>query len=412
MSEPKSSREEPETFGPYRIEGVVRHKAELSTFSARHVDLGRLVWLTTTPSSAGPNPALEARLRATAALLAVAGFDGVLGLIEVIAEGDRIAVVTEAPAGESLRSLIEHHAEQPRGAMGAVALSLTRAVAGLHRQGVMHLALSPEDAYVGRDGRVKLASLWDARKVGDPAEERDMPEPGPHERYASPERIARAVVDRTSDVFSLGVIGYELVTGRHPFASDEGDASLVRRLRTEDAAPIVDHPLLSQTLQKAQHKLPTLRYESADRMLDDLELALDADRERMAGHEGSDLSRSPRLARQLAVVLALMAVVTLAAWALDRNESREQSYPAGAASGNVRVLARPWADVLVDGTAVDTTPIGRPLRLSPGKHEITFRHPRAPEQRRIVDLAPGSTITLDVQMDIQRPVEVGPDGSP
>jgi hypothetical protein len=410
-----SGNDTPESFGPYRIEGLVRHRSELSTFRARHTELGRPVWLTTSPPSAGPNPALDDRLRRSAELLAAIGFETVLGLIEVIEVGDRVAIITEAPAGESLRSLIDRHAEQPPAAMDALALALARAVAGLHRHGVMHLALSPEDAFLGSDGRVKLASLWDARKLGDTSESRDMPEAGPHERYASPERMARAIVDRKSDVFSLGVMGYELVTGAHPFDSDEGEASLVRRLRTEEAAPIEGRALLSQTLQKALHKLPTLRYETAERMADDLELALEEGRllERETELQaGNVFTRSPRLARQLGIVLGLMVVVVLAAWAVDRSDLGERSYPAGAASGNVRVLARPWADVLVDGTQVDTTPIGRPLRLPPGKHEITFRHPRAPEQRRMVDLAPGATITLDIQMDIQKPVEIGPDGSP
>ena len=411
----KPGDEPPEWFGPYRIEALVCHRSELSTFRARHGELGRAVWLTTSPPSAGPNLALDQRLRRSAGLLAAVGFESVLGLIELIEEGDRVGVVTESPTGDSLRALIERHAEQAPEAMDALALGVTRAVAGLHRQGVVHLALSPEDAFMGTDGRVKLASLWDARRLGDVSETRDLPEPGPHERYASPERMARANVDRRSDVFSLGVIGYELATGRHPFDSDEGEASLVRKLRTEEAAPIEGRALLSQTLQKALHKLPTLRYETADRMADDLEVALaDAGSPEREGarQEGNVLTRSPRLARQLAVVLTLMAMVTAIAWAVDRSAVSERSYPVGAASGSVRVLARPWADVLVDGTQVDTTPIGRPLRLAPGKHEVIFRHPQAPEQRRVVDVAPGATITLDVQMDIRKPPEVGPDGSP
>lgn len=408
----KPGDEQPEMLGAYRIEGLVRHRSELSTFRARHTELGRAVWLTSAPLSAGPNAAFDARLRKSAELLAGLGFDGVFGLIEVIEVAGRLVVITEAPTGQSLRALIDGRLEGDL-ADSSVAVGLARAAGKLHRQNVIHLALAPDEAFVQGDGHVKLAGLWDARRVGDKTEPRDVPEPGPHERYASPERFARSAVDRASDVFSLGAICYEITTGKHPFESAEGEASLVRRLRTEEVAPVEANTLLSQTLQKSLQKLPSLRYETADRFADDLVMALGAADVANELPGGRRLSAAPpRLVRQLAMVLAAMSLIMVVAWALDQQGPSPRSYPPGAASGNVRVLATPWADVFVDGAQVDTTPVGRPLRLAPGKHEISFRHPRAPEQRRTVDLAPGATITLDVQMDIQRPPPVGPDGSP
>jgi serine/threonine-protein kinase len=77
--------------------------------------------------------------------------------------------------------------------------------------------------------------------------------------------------------------------------------------------------------------------------------------------------------------------------------------------GYLRVVAHPWADVLIDGELADTTPIGRPLPVAPGKHFVTFRHPQAPEERRSVKVAAGQTVIVDVTMRIERPIiDAGP----
>lgn len=92
-----------------------------------------------------------------------------------------------------------------------------------------------------------------------------------------------------------------------------------------------------------------------------------------------------------------------------------QSSPArapGSEKARVRVLAHPWADVYVDGQLVDTTPVGHPLLLSPGRHEIVFRHPRASEQRRSIEVAPGEALTVEVEMPVVRPPPPPVDSSP
>jgi serine/threonine-protein kinase len=68
----------------------------------------------------------------------------------------------------------------------------------------------------------------------------------------------------------------------------------------------------------------------------------------------------------------------------------------------LKVLAKPWAEVLIDGDLVDTTPIGRPLPVSPGRHYVTFRHPNAPDEKRSIDVASGQTVVLDVTMRLDR----------
>jgi serine/threonine-protein kinase len=70
--------------------------------------------------------------------------------------------------------------------------------------------------------------------------------------------------------------------------------------------------------------------------------------------------------------------------------------------GSLRVVARPWAEVYIDGEMVDVTPIGRPILLSPGRHYVTFRHPYAPDEQRSIKIAAGQSVLLDVSMRVER----------
>jgi len=81
--------------------------------------------------------------------------------------------------------------------------------------------------------------------------------------------------------------------------------------------------------------------------------------------------------------------------------------------GMVRVVAQPWAEVYLDGELVDVTPMGRPILVIPGKHFITFRHPKAPDEQRAIKIAAGQTVMLDVTMRVERAADAGArDGAP
>ncbi len=413
-------------FGPYRLEEVVRGGPVFSTFRATHSVGGHTVWITMTPLSAEPSASAGLRLRAAATALAALGRDAALGLMDVIEEGARVAVVTQAPRGPSLRAIIdelssltgldaEHRA--------ALAVAFVRAVAEVNDAGVVHGALCPDSAYLTPRGSVQLGAFWDATLLGGDAQEtpRDIPEAGPEERYRSPERISGKSVDPASDVFSAAVVCFEIIAGRHPFAEERQGESLARRIRTADPSPSLAGELLDEVLLKGLQKIPTLRHESAARLADDLTAALGGP-SRLAALSRALFARlrgrpevvvperleqkSTRLARRLAVLGAAMLLigVGLAGEGPGRPPS---AGPAGASSASVRVLARPWADVYVDGERVDTTPVGHPIPLSPGRHEILFRHPRAAEEKRVIEVVAGELVTVDVDMEVQRPVDAG-----
>ena len=114
----------------------------------------------------------------------------------------------------------------------------------------------------------------------------------------------------------------------------------------------------------------------------------------------------------------MFALIVLGA--LVTEQAREGSRPAPppsetppGARGYLRVLAQPWAEVVVDGETVDTTPMARAIEVAPGRHFVTFVHPNAPEEKRTVDVAAGQTVLLDVAMRVERPQrDAGVDAAP
>jgi serine/threonine-protein kinase len=72
-----------------------------------------------------------------------------------------------------------------------------------------------------------------------------------------------------------------------------------------------------------------------------------------------------------------------------------------AQAGFLRVVARPWAEVIVDGQRIDVTPFARPIPLAEGTHYVTLKHPTAGDERRVVKVTAGETIMLDVTMSVK-----------
>jgi serine/threonine-protein kinase len=415
-------------IGPYELTRLLETRGLFGMFEAKHVVLGHTVRIASVAPSVAPRPELTAKLERHARLLARLPGDAVFGLCELSRDGERVGVVTEAPSHDSLRTIVKN--AKPLRLDEAVALGvvIARAVAKLHKLGIAHLGLAPENVFPTPDGTVRLAGLFDAG--GEPGAEGELTMPdslGPEAAYRAPERVAGAPQALPSDVFSIGAILSELMGGGAPSAPAGG---VIERARTE-RRPVPDAPeasvALTQTVARAVERQPALRYDTAGRLADELETLLDdgvsaesvargvvqregflVGRERPMLRVGVPVST---VALRLGVVtLAMIGVFALAALANDDGPGPRGS--AAAASAELKILAHPWAEVLVDGERLDTTPIGRPVRVPPGRHELTFKHPNAPDERRTVDVGPGQRTTVDVEMEVVRIVDAGVDASP
>jgi eukaryotic-like serine/threonine-protein kinase len=212
-------------LGPYEIRGVLGSGGIGTVYRAWDGRLGREVALKVLAEGVDTAAASLAELEQEARLLASISHPNILGIFDVGEERGQRYVVTELLAGTNLR---ERTAGMPLPWRTAVAIVLEAAkgLAAAHARGIVHLDLKPENIFVLAQGGVKILDFGLARREAGLSGD-DWPV-GPAQRkgervvvgtlgYLAPEQIAGAPVDHRSDIFSLGGVLYEVLTGREPF---------------------------------------------------------------------------------------------------------------------------------------------------------------------------------------------------
>ena len=176
--------------------------------------------------------------------------------------------------GESLSTLLRRD-----GAVGAdTALDLTiqllQALAYCHAAGLVHRDIKPSNVMVTPSGRVRLVDFGVARHLRGTGEQLDGVSSFVTSAYASPEQAQRSPTDSRSDLYSVGCVLYELLTGRPPFVGEAQDV-LLKRLVDEPMAPSQHNPEVSPDLDavvlRSLRRDPADRHPSAEVMKDDLE---------------------------------------------------------------------------------------------------------------------------------------------
>jgi serine/threonine-protein kinase len=336
----------------------------------------------------------------------------------------------------------------------AVALAAANALGHAHERGVVHRALRTSAVAIAARGRVILTDFSAAEVAA--AALPPIPEPiEAGESFArpdfmAPEQILGETAGPASDVWALGVLCHELLAGARPFTAEDPRA-VAQRIRTGPPTPLpaAVPTTLARVVARCLAKDPQDRFpdgravaaalEDALAELTPLPVPVLVSRALAAAGLGEALvvrDAGPRAlraapvtidvaraARGLAVVLALIVAGGAGLQWLDDpdapgpldsqppdpqppgGEGVAESAPTGVESrgrGLVRVVARPWADVYVDGERVDTTPVGRPIAVLPGRHFVTFRHPQAPDEQRAIKIAAGQSVFLDVSMRVDR----------
>lgn len=191
-----------------------------------------------------------------------------------LGEADGIRFITmEYLEGESLYHLLREGGKLPVPDVVDIMEQVFSGLRAAHREGVIHRDLKPGNIMRDKQGRVVVMDFGLARTMEGDGMTRTGAMLGTME-YMSPEQAQAMDLDARSDIFTMGLICYEMLTGKMPFHADSAVASLLRRTR-ERAVPISEISreipvVLSNIISKCLERDPALRYQSAQAVLDDL----------------------------------------------------------------------------------------------------------------------------------------------
>jgi len=193
----------------------------------------------------------------------------IVTIYEVGREGDRYFIAMEFLEGQTLRDAIQAGGPLSIKDTQNYALQLCAALSYAHEHGVIHRDVKPENVQVLPGKLVKLTDFGIARLMGEAPITQDGQVFGTPS-YMSPEQVAGKTLDARSDIFSLGVVLYEMVAGSKPFSGDSIVTVTYNIMNMEPTPPPGAPPWLVGIIRKAMAKDPAARYSSAEEMAEDL----------------------------------------------------------------------------------------------------------------------------------------------
>ena len=330
-----------ELIGHYRIESLIGIGGMGEVYLARDEQLGRKAALKLLPEHLTADETQLSRFKNEARSASALNHPNILTVYEIGAEGNRQFIATEFIEGMTLRASLAGGRMNLPAAL-EIAVQVASALAAAHEAGVVHRDIKPENIMLRPDGYVKVLDFGIAKLTEQrPASDHDEIEttaalqtrPGlvlGTGRYMSPEQARGQKVDARSDIWSLGVVLYEMVGGIPPFLG-ETPSDCIASILTKEPPPLSgvlsDVPLkLESILQKALRKNSDERYQTIEEMLTDLrdlKGELEADGFSRAGSIVSKIKRHKR-----GVLLTLVAaLLAAAAFAYSFSASLRRRHP-------------------------------------------------------------------------------------
>ena len=259
-------------LGRYEVHGLIASGGMGDVYRARDTQLNRAVALKVLAASVLSDPERLSRFTQEARTTALINHPNIVAVFDVGAEDGRPYVVSELLRGDTLRARI---ARGPIGVRDAVsyALEITQGLIAAHHLGVVHRDLKPENVFVTEDNRLKILDFGLAKcrqeTLGLPDDSSKSTQPGTilgTVGYMSPEQVRGAATDERSDIFSLGVILYEMIAGRAPFERETPIETLYAILKDEfpplgRPAPVGEE--IEHVLRHCLEKSPNARFQSA-----------------------------------------------------------------------------------------------------------------------------------------------------
>jgi eukaryotic-like serine/threonine-protein kinase len=308
--------------GRYELQELVGAGGMSSVFKARDTLLERNVALKILHEHFGSDEEYAERFRREARAVAQLSHPSIVTVIDRGEADGRHFIVFEYVEGRSLKELVEETGPLPVRRALEIALEVAGALAFAHRAGIVHRDVKPQNVLLNGDGKAKVTDFGIARSLDV---EHGMTKTGTvlgTSNYIAPEQASGDIVSPQTDVYSLGVVLFELLTGKLPFEGENFVQIAMKHIN--ESPPNVATlrpevpPRVAAAVERALAKKPGDRFESMETFADELAACLAGLAEAPAGDDATMIvprasaPRAPRAARSRRPLVALAAALIAA----------------------------------------------------------------------------------------------------
>jgi serine/threonine protein kinase len=418
-----------ERIGNFRIVEEVASGGMAVVYRAVQDSLDRTVAIKALKTAVAAEQQTVVRFEREAQSLANLQHENIIHVYDFHEERGALFIVMEYVEGIDLYDLLDRSGRMPYDVAAVTAMQVARALDYIHYRGIVHRDIKPANIMISRQGGIKLMDFGIAhdRNFGDLTETgTGIGTPA----YMSPEQIIGDKLDARSDLFSLGIVLYQMVTGSKPFIEDE-EKSVMHKIRLEKHVrarklnPEIPREL-ENIIDKCLQKQPRERWRSAQSLVmalerfltkhvemnyharlvlflrqQDIITQLEADEylnPALGGPGASALSQSNLATRhvvhrglitQVAIFVVVALMVAIIHLAPLGAKPQALAAPTIDARGYVRIVAHPWGRIAIDGAEVGVTPVAKPFEVSAGPHVVTIANDHFDSYQQPVDVPIG-----------------------
>ncbi len=444
------------SIGSYKILETLYDKGAVQACLAVHQKLGRKTFL---KIYSGLDAGLIRRFEREARIVADLDHESIVSIYDFGEEQGRYYIAMEFVDGWNLAQYLQSHELMDEEILD-IAYQIAASVAVLHRKGYIHRDLKPENVLIGRDQQIKITDFGTSFQASQVRMTQNGDLNGTP-LYMSPEQINNLQITASSDVFTLGIIFYQLATGIHPFYAEQYGEIFARILTLEpppiksirDTIPDWFSDLVSMLLQKDASKRPKnapevaaemksrniisdipqlqqrtpFRYNNIKRkaIIFPLLLIVLALFFFIDGREKVDTNTNP--STELAIVFpdtlqtdssiqpagfqnenqtaqdisSVQAFSALAAEEKEKFSDKVESDPVIPDPGKTSLMIKtwPWCRIYLNYQFFEMTPMAAPLAIEPGKYLISLKNPLYPTWSDSIIVEANRTSTFTFKLD-------------
>ena len=244
-------------------------------YKAKDHVLGREVAVKVLKEEFAEDTGFVSKFRSEAQSAAGLEHPNIVNIYDVGSEDGRYYIVMEYVEGITLKTYIEKKGQLNYKEVISIAIQVGRGIEAAHKKNIIHRDIKPQNIMISKEGKVKVTDFGIAKAASGNTIHADVMG---SVHYSSPEQTRNGYVNAQSDIYSLGIVMYEMATGRVPFDGETAVAVAIQHLQGEMTPPTEyapDLPIsMEKIIQKATMKSPDKRYESMADLLTDLKKAL------------------------------------------------------------------------------------------------------------------------------------------